>query len=112
VNAMTVVAMSFQETQWTAMCRGELRDKEKRMLFAAISAATLDKCLELEGKAAGSKSKAGAGLVSVSTRFQAFRKKWKIENKKDDVDFAEMIMEKCGDGRVGGQTILNRFFKS
>jgi len=50
VNAMTVVAMSFQETQWTAMCRGELRDKEKRMLFAAISAATLDKCLELEGK--------------------------------------------------------------
>jgi hypothetical protein len=88
---MTVVAMSFQETQWTAMCRGELRDKEKRMLFAAISAATLDKCLELEGKAAGSKSKAGAGLVSVSTRFQAFRKKWKIENKKDDVDFAEMI---------------------
>jgi len=29
------------------------------VLFAAISAATLDKCLELEGKAAGSKSKAG-----------------------------------------------------
>ena len=112
VHAMTVVAMSFQETQWTAMCRGELDDKEKRMLFAAISAATLDKCLELEGKAAGSKSKAGAGLVSVGTRFQASKKKWKNEKKKEDVDFVEMIMEKCGDGRVGGQTNLNHFFKS
>lgn len=109
-NAMTVVAMSIQSEQWTSMCRGELTDnKQKRKLFASIVAATLNKCLELEGKA-GTKSKARDGLVSVGSRFQKFKTKWKAENKKSDLEVEQMIMEKIGDGQVGGQSTIRHYF--
>ena len=113
-NGMTVVAMSLTKQQWNTMLEGQLDCNANRLLFASVKKESLETCLQLEVetglKERGKKSAAKPGLHSIGSRFWAIKKKWK-ELGNSDLEIANMILQRVGDGGgQGEQTLIRNYF--
>jgi hypothetical protein len=112
-NGMTVVAIAITKQQWDSILEGSLDGHASRLMFASIEKESLETCLQLEVetglKGRGKKCSAKAGLHSVGSRFRAIKKKWK-ELGNSDLEIANMILRRVGDGGGQEQTSIRNYF--
>jgi hypothetical protein len=112
-NGMTVVAMAITKQQWDSILEGSLDGTASRLMFASIEKESLETCLQLEVetglKERGKKCSAKAGLHSVGSRFRVIKKKWK-ELGNSDLEIANMILRRVGDGGGQEQTSIRNYF--
>ena len=116
-GAMTLVAMSFDDSQWDRLIGLDqvLDDQSMRTLAKSVEDSTLLRATELEVEVGlrqkVMKTKHQPTLHSFALRFNKICKRWK-DSGKNDGDIKILIDQKTGDRTTGTvQPSLNRFFQ-